>query len=427
MLYLKELDHVLKQLQNKCNIAAMAVGIIKENDILFEQYYGLKDVNNSESTVDKNTLFCMVSISKMYVASYILKLQEDNLLSINDPITKFIPNFKLKDTQYNKITIKHLLSHTSGIPDISEIEYDSLVKQNKQNQNALEEYILSLKDKSLLFEVGTKYSYSNIGYSILGYIISKITNKSFELATDDYFKSIKLFNTTFNYPDLDKSLLAKPHLLLPNTEVSKYYPYDKGDAPSSFIHSTLNDSLLFTKYLYNNEYILNHMNNKITKLAYDNLYDYSGIGCNIGNINNDIVLSHGGYGFGFSSFIMILPKSKIAIVILTTQESFIRAKIINLIESIIKEEKPIFPEINYIVTLNNIYLKHGKDALYKEIKSYISDYPDKINLLKGNLTEQIFALIYGERFNIAKDYLEVYNKFFDQDLELIDYYNKKAN
>lgn len=144
-------------------------------EIIFSKGYGVEDVN-TKIPISSKTLFNLGSVSKTFVGFAILKLQEQGKLSIEDPILKYFPNFKDSNLVKN-IKIKHLLSHTSGLPDNRPIEKDSvffLTANDEQNFAPL------LKNDSLLFQPGERFEYSNPAFNGLALIIEKVSGQKWQ-------------------------------------------------------------------------------------------------------------------------------------------------------------------------------------------------------------------------------------------------------
>ena len=121
---------------------------------------------------DLNTVFHIGSLSKSFTAAAILLLEQRGLLTTEDPLSKYIPDYPLG----NKITIHHVLSHTSGITEINDLpEYVTASLQQQTPATSIELF----KNKPLEFLPGESYQYSNSNYAILAFIIEQLSKKSF--------------------------------------------------------------------------------------------------------------------------------------------------------------------------------------------------------------------------------------------------------
>jgi CubicO group peptidase (beta-lactamase class C family) len=156
-----------------------AVLLLKDTTVIFSNGYGLADLKTKEPITTK-TLFNLGSISKTFVANGILMLQEQGKLSVEDDLLKYFPNFKNKDIA-KKVKIKHLLTHTSGLPDNRQVSKDSvffLTANDAQNW-----YPVTQTD-TLEFEPGSKYNYSNPAFNALALIIEQVSGQKWQ----DYIK-----------------------------------------------------------------------------------------------------------------------------------------------------------------------------------------------------------------------------------------------
>ncbi len=146
--------------------------IMRNGKIEYEKAYGFADVENKiPNTV--STVFQIGSVSKEMTAAAILMLVEQGKLSLDDTLTKFIPDFI---EPANKVTIKNLLIHNSGIPNYTEIQDPPFSWESK---NSLEDIINLIKNRNFEFQPGEKFKYDNSGYAILAYIIEKVSGLSF--------------------------------------------------------------------------------------------------------------------------------------------------------------------------------------------------------------------------------------------------------
>lgn len=141
--------------------------VAKDDEVLLNRGYGMADYDNNIANTPQ-TVFEIASITKQFTATAILMLEENKLLNVQDPISKYIPDYP----NGNKIKIYNLLTHTSGIPDYSII--------NWQNTFTPDEIIELFKNQQLHFDAGTSFEYSNSNYVLLGYIIEKVSNMKYE-------------------------------------------------------------------------------------------------------------------------------------------------------------------------------------------------------------------------------------------------------
>jgi len=155
------------------NIFSGTVLIAKDGKPVFVESYGAAnrelDVPNA-----RDTKFRIGSITKQFTATAILQLAESGKLNVDDPVSKYYSD---APKAWDKITIKHLLTHTSGIPSYTDVP--NFFEKEARLPRTPEEIIKLTRDKPLQFEPGSKFAYDNSGYIVLGYIIEKASGETY--------------------------------------------------------------------------------------------------------------------------------------------------------------------------------------------------------------------------------------------------------
>jgi CubicO group peptidase (beta-lactamase class C family) len=165
-------DDYLKTELNDGRFAG-SVMVARSNRIVFMKGYGLAN-RELEVANAPNTKFRLASITKQFTALCILILQEQGKLSVEDPVSKYLPDCP---SAWSKIKIRNLLTHTSGITDYTGFpDYRSTVMLPWPPEKMLHR----LRDMPLEFEPGERFAYSNSGYILLGYIVEKASGRSYE-------------------------------------------------------------------------------------------------------------------------------------------------------------------------------------------------------------------------------------------------------
>ena len=168
-----------------------AVLVAKKGKIIYKEAFGLANREwNISNTTD--TEFMIGSISKPFTATLMLILVQKGLVDLDKTVEDYLPEFKNKPAA--KVTIRQLLSHTSGIPNYDIIK-DFFPRISRQSFSR-EDYVKIFQDSALAFAPGTKYLYSSWGYFTLGYIIEKVTGKSYAQAMqEEIFRKLKMENS----------------------------------------------------------------------------------------------------------------------------------------------------------------------------------------------------------------------------------------
>ncbi|MBS0629270.1 MAG: beta-lactamase family protein [Verrucomicrobia bacterium] len=165
-----------------------AVLVAKGGKVLFSKGYGLA---NAEHRIPNcpQTVFRLGSITKQFTAVAILQLQEQGKLDVQDPITKYLPDYPNGD----KITIHHLLTHTAGIPDIT--DFPNLAEIQRQPSTPAQ-VMAHFQDLPLEFEPGEKFKYSNSGYIVLGAIVEVVSGLGYErYLQENFFRPLNMHST----------------------------------------------------------------------------------------------------------------------------------------------------------------------------------------------------------------------------------------
>jgi len=172
------LETTLNEIISKTQAKGVSASVAKPDDGIWSGSRGLSGRLPLEKITPEMTFYAG-SVGKIFTAVVVFNLIEEGRLSLESPIARWFPEI----TQANKITINHLLTHTSGIPS-----YDNAEEFDPSDSRYLspEEIVFFIKDKGLLFEPGKHYSYSNTGYLMLGIIIEQATGITYKEAVEQY-------------------------------------------------------------------------------------------------------------------------------------------------------------------------------------------------------------------------------------------------
>jgi len=253
----KKIDSVVTMYMAANDVVGISIGIVKNNKIYYTKGYGTTEIN-TKTPIDSLTNFHTASISKLFTATAILQLVETGKLDINKHLIDYLPEFKMKDERFKKITIKQMLNHTSGLPYFTNYKWD----QPDNDRFALKNFVLKSSFDSLQFDPGKNISYSNLAFDILGYLVEKETNQSFE----DYvygkiLKPSGMVNSSFDYYKIDPIHKSVPHIkneLSGKVTTSKIYPYNREQVPCGTLNSCAYD---LSKWIIENLKIYNDSTN----------------------------------------------------------------------------------------------------------------------------------------------------------------------
>jgi CubicO group peptidase (beta-lactamase class C family) len=318
-----ELDTILQKV-TKANVFSGSVLAARDGQIILNQGYGLAD-REKKTPNTAQTRYRIYSITKQFTAMAILMLQEQGKLNVQDPICKYIPDCP---AAWKTITIHHLLTHTSGIPDPPDLaDY----QKTEATPSPPEQLILRFKDKPLDFQPGEKWSYSNSGYALLGAIIERVSGQSYEdFLQKNIFEPLKMVNTGYdhNRSDLAVGYVSSGRIKANSVDMS--LPYAAGG-----LYSTVEDLYRWDQALYTEQLVPQRaLDTMFTAHASVPDSDESGYGYGwfIGEYMNRRNISHGGGWVGYTSLIDRYPDDKVTVIVLTNQANVDPATISDIVE-----------------------------------------------------------------------------------------------
>jgi CubicO group peptidase (beta-lactamase class C family) len=311
-----EVDKILSAF--KVNQPGATVLIARDGQILYKKALGMANIELAVP-MQADHVFRIGSVTKQFTAIAILQLMEQGKLNLQDDITRFIPDYPV---QGNKITIEHLLTHTSGIRDHTSIP-DTI--QRSKLDFTPKEMIDYFKDQPIRFAPGRRYEYSNSNYTLLGYIIEKITGKGYaQYLEENFFKPLGMSNSF--YASETKIIKNRADGYSKNGEdftnaayISMTQPYAAGS-----ILSTVGDLFKWQQAVQSFKLVKKETLDKAWtryQLNDGNKSNY-GYGWRQGYIQESPTQWHGGLVNGFKSMIMYLPKENAFVAVLSNCESY---------------------------------------------------------------------------------------------------------
>lgn len=407
--------------------------IAKDGKILLTKAYGKANIEHNVSN-DVNTVFLIGSLTKQFTSMAIMQLVEKGKLKVNDPISIHLDKCP---KIWEPITIKQLLTHTSGIFNTSRLpDWDE--KHSKMAYTP-KELLNLIKDKPLQFIPGQKHKYSNTNYHILGLIIEKISGMSYCNYLNEFiFKPLQMkytgqYNATTIIPNFAKGYYTK----LNNFVHAPYMNIDLSFS-SGALYSTVGDMLLWDQALYTDKLI----SEKHLEEIFTPFIDNYGYGWEIREKFGKKTIGHSGSINGFSSYLLRFPSEKITIIVLSNSDKASAGKIAHTLSSLVFEKPYKLPKLGVFALLSDKYDKKGIDSvinLCKELKlktdhdytideDVLGDFGyDLLDLKKIEDAIKLFNYIIQEnpKSSYAHDYLaEAY--LHNKNYEMALYYFKKA-
>ncbi len=202
---------------------------------------------NVANTAD--TKFRIGSITKQFTATAILQLAEQGKLSTDDLLSKYYPD---APPSWSKVTLKHLLTHSSGIPSYTGLA--SFGTHDSRLAHSPDELIKLIRDKPLEFEPGAQYAYDNTGYVLLGYIVEKVSGQKYaDYLQAHIFGPLGMLNTGYDNSDKIIPKRAAGYSIDTNGWVNASFVDMSTPFAAGALYSTVDDMLLWDQALYGNK------------------------------------------------------------------------------------------------------------------------------------------------------------------------------
>lgn len=416
--------------------------VAEAGELHYKQGFGFANLEWNAKN-QSNTKFRLASMTKQFTAMLALQLVAKGALELSASISTCLPDYPKKAGDI--ITIHHLLSHTSGIPNYTSFpNYRDLMRQHKRP----EELVPLFADSTLQFPPGERFSYSNSGYALLGVIIEKITGKRFE----------EVLSTQILEPlGMKDSGYDSQHTVLANRATG----YDKTGSKyrnSSFIdmsvaytaggmYSTVEDLFLWDKALYTDRLLPQQYRDLLFKKHIRAWGDHYGYGWIIGTkpVGNTqervAVIEHDGVINGFNSLITRIPETASSIIILSNTSGNNLHRIAESILGILYDKPYDLPKQSLAWALSKLIEKEGlanSQGAFHTLKDDPDYYLDEgeMNLAgyefieTNQLAEAAFIFkqnlaAFPHSFNTYDSYGEVLLKL-GKEQEAIEYYKKSV-
>jgi len=283
-----------------------AVLVARGNDILLDKGYGFANLEWNVPDSPK-TKFRLGSITKQFTAASILLLEERGKLSVNDPVKKYMAD---APAAWDKVTIFNLLTHTSGIPSFT--SFSDYAKLEPFSATPAE-LVARFHDKPLDFQPGEKWSYSNSGYVLLGYLIEKISGESYaQFVQDNIFKPLGMADSGY---DSNSAVIQN--------RASGYSPGQNGIVNAGYIdmtvplsagglYSTTEDLFRWEQGLFGGK-LLSQASLKKMTTPFKNDYAF---GLIVRAVKDHEEIAHGGGIEGFNTMLAYYPDDKLTVIVL---------------------------------------------------------------------------------------------------------------
>lgn len=311
-----QLDQIAKRYYVSTQPGATVI-VQKDGKTLVSGGYGLASVATNEKLTPDHVMR-LGSITKQFTAVAIMQLVEQGKISLSDPISKYLDAYPESG---KKVTVEHLLTHTSGIPSYTgKPGFIATVALDK----TVNEMVDSFKNDALEFEPGSQWKYNNSGYFLLGAIIEKVSGMSYAKYVESaLFIPLGMQDTAYENAERRKQLRAQGHSpragqFQASDKISMTIPYAAGALVSNVRDlatwdAAINAGKILKPETWRRVFTPYKLNDGQTTTY--------GYGWNIGQLDGKPLYAHGGGIPGFSTYALSLPAEKLFVAVLTNADS----------------------------------------------------------------------------------------------------------
>ncbi|MCI0495699.1 beta-lactamase family protein, partial [candidate division KSB1 bacterium] len=226
------------------DLPGLSVGIVYDQDLIWSSNYGYSNVE-MKIPMTPQTIFRIASITKLFTCTAIMQLRDQGKLQLDDPVEKYLPWFKIRNQYPDSppIAIRHLMTHTSGLPREAAFPY-----WTDHKFPTLEQIIDALRDQETIYPSETKWKYSNLGMALLGEIVAAASGEAYENYIQNHIVApLQMTSTSVNLTSDHKKRLAVGYGRRLADGTRKIMPFtdSKGLTPAANISSTVEDLAKF--------------------------------------------------------------------------------------------------------------------------------------------------------------------------------------
>lgn len=320
-----KLDNYISNYLEEYQVPGASVAIVHNGEIFYSKSWGVTGETEKKVTID--TPFTVGSISKSLTGLAIMKLINNHIIKLDDPVQKHIPWFTLEDKQAAaQIKIEHLLTQTSGIGT-----YTGLLISDKESKDsdAIQKNTESLSSIKLTAPIGEKHQYSNANFLILGAIIEEVTNQTYaEYMEQNVFLPLGMNDAAADYESAYRKGYLSGYQSWFGIPLKSSVTYDNGGAPYGYITASAKDMVQYIKFLGQHDFsdFINEENRNLYLTPHIQTGEdrYYGLGIRISNPSSkDKMIWHSGSTPDSHAELFYIPEMDWGGVILTNKNNIL--------------------------------------------------------------------------------------------------------
>ncbi|MHA2425124.1 MAG: serine hydrolase domain-containing protein, partial [Candidatus Thorarchaeota archaeon] len=314
---IETMREAIQEGMNETGPSGLAMTVVSDKEVIWTEAFGHLD-KTKKAEVNTDTLFSIQSTSKFVNAIAFMLAVQEKLIELDDHLVKYFPEFKVKSrwgpNEGDKITYRHLLSHHSGLPQMTRVGscFDA-------TDHTFEAHIFSVIDTWLEYPVGSRYFYSNIGMDLVAYSIEQVSGMSFpEFVNQKLAKPLGI-DIVYGSIEAKKNpnrVIGYEHPEIP-IQIGTALAYGCGGVWMNIADLAVLTQFLLNKGKHNGKQILREdllEDMMTTQIEGDEGYTY-GFGTSIMQGSNVRIVEHAGGGFGYAGILAIAPEHGIGAVV----------------------------------------------------------------------------------------------------------------
>jgi CubicO group peptidase (beta-lactamase class C family) len=396
----KQFEPVLDQAIKDYEIPGFVMTVLADGKNVYTVTRGVRSLAGREPLTERS-LFHMASVTKPFVGTAVLQLVEAGKVNLDQPVQRYLPYFRLKDPRGASITVRQMLGHTSGMPDVTDYEWEKAVADD----GALERYVRSLADRELIAGPGERFQYSNMAYEVLGDLTAKVSGETFEGYVKAHILApLGMKDSTALRAEADPKLTTSPHVMGDRLRpvVSPVYPYNRMHAPSSTLHSNLVD---MSRWALANLRRGELDGKRILQAStYEVMWKPTGdpkrpvaISWFQGESGGRRTISHGGGDTGYRSNLLLLPDDGIAVVIMINCDAVPGGELRDAATNVVLGLPPARIKKPLHTTLGRTLLEQGAAAAVRQYRDLKAATPDDYDFREVALNRLGYWLLTHDR------------------------------
>jgi CubicO group peptidase (beta-lactamase class C family) len=381
-----------------------SVLVAENGKVIYKKGFGLANMEwNIPNTPE--TRFRLGSITKQFTATLILQLVEQGKIKLDGKLSDYLPDYR-KDVG-EKVTIHQLLTHTSGIPSYTGLP--GFIRDVSRNPYAVDEFVKKFASNDLEFEPGSKFSYNNSGYFLLGAIIEKITGRPYEqVIKEKIFEPLGMKNSGYDHAATILEKRASGYIKTRDGYLNAPYldmslPYAAGS-----LYSTVEDLFLWDQALYTDR-LLSEQSKAVMYKPYLQNYAYGWVitKAKLGSGPETVTsIGHNGGINGFNTLLVRYPEQRNLIVLLdNTSQGASLDRLAGELTNILYNQPYSLPRMPLAETLLKTIQDQGIEAGVAQYRDLKAKQPNVYDFTEPQLNQLGYQLL---QTNKRKEAIEIF-------------------